>query len=152
MTLVLGQDELRLDHTGGDLDSAVDLSGLGPATHEGEWCLLASKPSGSSMTRASRALRSFHRWTRSTVHDRGVNLSLHDVAHPCFCTQFAEDVSARWRYSIRRCLSGVASQFGQQLTNLHAQVVRLCNDEGLAVLFSGLLDAPTVFVYLSGGC
>ena len=36
MTLVLSQDELRLDHTGGDLDSAVDLSGLGPATHEGE--------------------------------------------------------------------------------------------------------------------
>ena len=36
MTLVLDQDELRLDHTGGELDSAVDLSGLGPATHEGE--------------------------------------------------------------------------------------------------------------------
>lgn len=36
MILVLDQDELRLDHTGGELDSAVDLSGLGPATHEGE--------------------------------------------------------------------------------------------------------------------
>ena len=36
MTLVLGQDELRLDHAGGDLDATVLLSGLGPATHEGE--------------------------------------------------------------------------------------------------------------------
>ena len=36
MTLVLDQDELRLDHAGGELDAAVDLSGLGPATHEGE--------------------------------------------------------------------------------------------------------------------
>lgn len=39
MILVLDQDELRLDHTGGELDSAVDLSGLGPATHEGELVL-----------------------------------------------------------------------------------------------------------------
>jgi len=36
MTLVLPQDLLRLDHGSGDLDAEVLLSGLGPATHEGE--------------------------------------------------------------------------------------------------------------------
>lgn len=39
MTLVLAQEELRLDHTGGELDASMDLSGLGPATHEGELVL-----------------------------------------------------------------------------------------------------------------
>ena len=36
MTLILTQDQLRLDHSSGDLDAEVLLSGLGPATHEGE--------------------------------------------------------------------------------------------------------------------
>ena len=36
MTLILTQDQLRLDHSSGDLDAEVLLSGLGPATHQGE--------------------------------------------------------------------------------------------------------------------
>ena len=36
MTLSLTQGQLRLDHSSGDLDAEVLLSGLGPATHQGE--------------------------------------------------------------------------------------------------------------------
>ena len=98
--------------------------------------------------RASRASRSFHRWTRSTVHDRGVNLACTSRIR-VFAPNSRKTVSARWRYSIAAACPASRLPIWTTTPDLHAKVVRLCNDEGLAVLFGGLLDAPTVFVYFS---